>query len=285
MKKLKIIFLIIILTSCTCSIKDIMKTLDIKKPTAHIEKTKITGLSLKDLDLMFYIQINNPNVIGIELHTFDYDLEIDGRSFISGRQDHGLKIPAQGKNTIQIPVNMIFEDIFNTFQYLSTEDSTKYRLACNLYFNLPVLGIVKLPVEKSGRMPVIKMPVLSVNHIRVKRLDLLGSDLELNLKVKNPNAFIININGFNCQFDVAGNTWIQTTKADKIHIPIKGSSNLIIPITLNFIQVGQSVFQLLSGGSDLNYRLKGDLNLNTSHELIKKEIMKFDEAGNVSILR
>jgi len=254
MKNIIISFFAMVVLFCTCSVRDILKTLDVKKPTAHVERTQITGLSLQNLDLLFHIQIKNPNAIGIELGGFDYDFEIDGRSFISGKQDKELRIPANGKNIIQFPVSLKFADIFKTYQNLENQDSTDYKLSWTLYFDLPILGIMKLPVQKSGCMPVIKLPVLAVKHVQIKRFDLLGADVDLTLKIKNPNAFKIDINGYDFQFDVSGKTWLQTTKQEKIHIPFKGSSTLSVPISLNFLQVGQSVFQLLSGGSELNYK-------------------------------
>ena len=75
--------MLILILSCT--MREIMEALDVKKPTAYVERTQITGLSLQDLDLLFHIQIKNQNAIGIELGGFDYDLEIDGKSFISGK--------------------------------------------------------------------------------------------------------------------------------------------------------------------------------------------------------
>jgi len=123
--------------SCA-ELNTILNQMSVQKPTVDITNAKIFNLSFDDLDLLFDIQINNPNTVGINLAGFDYELLINDNSFISGNQPDKLEIAAQNSNTIQLPVNLKFVDIYNTFANLKKNDNSKYQIKCGLNFDLPV---------------------------------------------------------------------------------------------------------------------------------------------------
>ncbi len=74
--KLFVLFLMLSFYSCS-TLNSILNQMNVKKPTVNITNAKISNLSFNDLDLVFDIQINNPNTIGIYLAGFDYELLIN----------------------------------------------------------------------------------------------------------------------------------------------------------------------------------------------------------------
>ena len=116
-KPIKIILLsaiIIYLYQCT-EVLNLLNQANVQEPDVNISDVKMTSLSFKKVDLLFKIDINNPNNVGINLSGFDYDLKIKENSFLNGKQDNGLAIKANGSEIVQLPLSLYFVDIYNTF--------------------------------------------------------------------------------------------------------------------------------------------------------------------------
>jgi len=154
---LLIISLLFYLVQCA----DVLKVLNqatVQKPAVKITNTQLAALSFDRADLLFDIEIDNPNSVGVSLAGFDYDLLLNEQSFLKGDQQKQMEIKARDKATIQFPLTLDFMDLYNTYQRLKEEEDVGYTLKTGFSFDLPVLGVVRIPVSTSGRVPMIKIP-------------------------------------------------------------------------------------------------------------------------------
>ncbi len=261
----------------------LLKTVDVQKPTAKVDKVKITALSIDKADLLFDIKISNPNPIGIGLAGFDYDLILNSNSFLKGKQNETVNISANGSSVVKLPLSMNYEDVYKTYKSLESEDNISYALKLGLLFDLPVLGKVRIPVETKGSIPTVKLPAISVKSLKLNDLGFTSADLQLDLQIKNPNSFKINLNHFNYDFMVAGQKWVEGSRKKPLSIAQKDNTTLSIPIKLNFLEIGRSVINLISGGSKLSYQLSGKADVSSSLEILKSFPFDFKYKGQVKI--
>lgn len=277
-----------ILISCliflsACSVQEIMQTAGVSKPTVKYENVSISSLSFESIGLVFDFSINNPNALGVTLAGFDYDVKINNNSFVSGDQQKELTIPSRGKNNIQIPVTLSFTELVNMYKSFADRDSVDYGLSGSFAFNLPVLGKVSVPYSAAGNFPMIKIPSVSISNLKMENLSLLGAELVLKLNCSNPNKFDMGLNGFDYSFGIAGSEWVNSKYTKKLSLKSGGSSEIAIPIKLNFLQVGSSVYNLLKGNSELDYFLKGDMNISTGLPLLTSELLHLNKSGKIKL--
>jgi len=281
-----ILTILIVLNLYTCAnVAQLLNTMQVKEPTARVTGAKIAGVTFNDIDMVFDLEIENPNNIGVKMAGFDYKIEVNNNAFIQGDQQSTLEIAKNGKSSLPIPVKIVFTDLYNLFAGMKNQDTTTYQLSCGLTFNLPVLGNVRVPVTHNGSLPLIKMPSISLNNIQVNNIGISGADLSLNLKIKNPNSLLLNLNNLNYNLDVSGYNWVRGTSNVLNQVSPKGESILKIPVSLNFAEMGLNLFSLLTGSSNLDYRFTGDLDVGTSWDLLKDVRLSLDESGKVPLLK
>jgi LEA14-like dessication related protein len=256
---------------------------NIEKPDVRISRTKLSGLTFEQADLVFDIEIINPNPIGISLAGFDYDLFLNKISFLKGEQNRQMEIKANDTATIQLPLSLLYENIYKTYQRLRNEDDITYELKTNLSFNLPVLGEIRVPVSVSGDVPAIKIPVLSLKYIKMNRLTLTGAEFNLAIGLFNPNNFAFNLNTLDYNLFVNQSHWVEGHNSNRIRIAEKKDNTVIIPFKINFLQISSSLYQKISSGMELDYQLKGKLNLSSSLETLSKVDLPFDLSGNIDL--
>jgi len=255
----------------------------LQRPNVTVDRVHISGLSFENIDLLFDLKINNPNAIKISLAGFDYDFFLNGNSFVKGQQDKGLSIEASGESIVQIPISLRFADVYQTYNSLKKNDSTDYELKLGFAFDIPVLGDVRVPVSQKGMLPMVKLPSFSIHSLKLDRLTLGGADLKLQLAVDNSNSFGLNLDKMNYRFNVNGQSWVNGASQNVKQVHQKERTIIDIPISLNFFEVGQSVYQLLTGNSQLNYNFTGDFDVSTSLMQFGEVNLPVEKTGSISL--
>jgi LEA14-like dessication related protein len=260
-----------------------MQQMNVREPAVEISNVSVSDLSFEHISMLFDIQISNPNTVGISLAAFDYDFLINENSFVSGQQNEGLNIQANANSTIQLPITLEYSEIYQAVSDLLSTDSSQYQIKCGLAFDIPVLGAVRVPISKRGSIPMIKLPSIQISGIKLNKLNFTGADLILSIELKNPNNFSVLLDRFNYNLNINGQDWLNGISNRSFNINKKNDSQIEIPISLNFIQMGQSVYQLLSGGGNLNYNFKGDFDISSSLNLLKNMKLPYDQSGSLKL--
>ena len=257
----------------------------VKKPEVDFVDAKLSKLSFDAADLLFDLRIRNPNSLGLKMAGFDYDLLINGNSFLRGKQERQLEIEARGESTVQIPLTLSYLDLYQAFQSLRDQDNSTYQINCGLSFDVPVLGVVNIPVSKSGELPLLKLPKVRLDTLKVARLSLVGAELVLSVRLDNPNAFSMLLDHLQYQLDINGRSWLSGDSRDSVQVTEKGESIINIPVSINFLEIGSSAYQLLSGGKDLNYQFGGEIDFGSSVPLLERISLPFDHSGQIKATR
>jgi len=276
-----IILILLLFLGCAA----LQQIANIQEPKLDVQNVRFTGMSFEDIDLAFDIKIKNPNALSATLAALDYDFQINDASFLKGQQDKQISILANGESTVEIPLTLNFKDLYSTFQALKNQDSSAYKLVCGLSFNLPVLGPTRIPVSKSGNLPMLKLPDVKIGSLKLNKITFSGADLELKINVNNPNTFNFLVNNLNYDFIINGQTWAKGLTRSQMRVQEKGESTISIPISLNFMEMGRTIYQMISGDQKLNYQLKGNLDLNTSLPLLGQVNLPIDRVGEINILK
>lgn len=283
----RILFVLIslyFLLSCSEALK-ILQQSNIRQPAVSISSARLTGLSFDKADLQVDIDINNPNSLAIDLSAFDYEVLINGKSFLSGTENQGLNIAANKSSTIQLPVSLRFNDILSTFRELKSSDSIRYQIKSGLSFDLPMSGSIRVPVSKNGTFPNLKMPSVQLASVRLNDLSFSAASVDVQIKVDNPNSWSLDLLKMDYRLTVNDMDWIEGASSAGQAIAGKKSGYVRIPVKLNFLQMGQSVYNLLTGNGDLSYTLEGQADLKSSLELLGEFKLPFRKNGQTTLIK
>lgn len=278
---LPVTFLVLIFAGCA-GLKDLTK---VQQPKVSLADVRIAGLSFDAIDLLFDIEVENPNVVGVTMAGFDYNFFLNQQSFVKGNQPKRQNIAGNGSSTVEFPLTLRFSDLYSTYNSLKNDDSTSYQIDLGFQFDLPVLGVVRVPVSRQGAVPLLKLPRVALGGIKVNKMGLTAAELLVNVEVDNPNAFSMLLNRLNYSVELSGSQVASGVTDRDMRIGEKGSSTLSIPISLSFLDAGQSLYSLLTKQGKLDYRLIGDVDLSTSVPMLGQVTLPFDRSGEVTLNR
>ncbi|MBM3215155.1 hypothetical protein FJZ36_09605 [Candidatus Poribacteria bacterium] len=257
-------FALVIVSLSGCAVVRMVLHGGFRRPGVELTSSRLTSLDWHRADLVFDVRVSNPNSVGIHLASLDYKLSLNGNVAVQGVQDQGIDVDARGESVVQVPVSLAFDDVYRAFASLGNEERSKYAFECGLGFRLPVLGNVRIPLRREGTLPMIKRPALSIDRLDIKRLNLLGAEMALRVRVLNPNAFSALIRRFEYGLRVNGKPWATGLLDDPTAVAELGESVVEIPLKLNTLQIGIAAYQALSKEEPLDYELNGDIDFATS---------------------
>lgn len=280
-----IVVLFMLLSLGACSSLNLKKTMENQKPKVSVADQRITHIDFESIGLAFGLQVDNPNPIGISLAGLDYDLKLDGKSFVTGQQDKHMRIGASGASRIELPLSMRFEEIYQGLRQLKDSDEVPYELTTGLLIDVPLLGKMRYPVTTRGRIPTPHMPKISLKSMQVEKLGFNGATLALALEMDNPNAFGLGLNRLQYDLKINGKPWFSGQRKNLGTIQKNGKSVITLPVTLNFSEMGSGLYQLLNSGQAFDYQLDGKLDAHSDHKLIGKIDLPINSTGRIKLSR
>lgn len=277
------IFPITVIVAVLLNCASVQQLIKIQKPAVSLDELRLTSLTFTDAGLELRLKISNPNQLAVTLAGFDYELLLNGSSFIKGKRDTTQTIRASGDTFLSIPFILNFRNVYQTVQGLKNRDSTGYQVKCGLLFELPILGQTRIPFNTDGSLPLPKLPRLKIQDIRVKKLNFTGADLELSIGVSNPNSFMVILNQLDYDFSVAGQSWARGISSQLPALDRKQQNTIFLPISLNFAGMGQTALKLLTGNAALNYKFTGSLDFGTSLNLLNRINLPVEKSGSLNL--
>lgn len=276
-KKGILISLIALLMAGCAALRDFAEN---QRPTIQYSSMSIQSIDFNSATLQFNFDVDNPNPVGLTANRYSYEFFVNENSFLSGTQEENLRISRESVSTLSVPVTLRFSEMFNTFSTLFRDDSFAYAINTEVQFDVPGLGMQRLPVNASGNLPIPKVPRFEFGGFEVKNLSMSGADMEVRLNVTNTNSFPIALNRANYQLDVNGRNWLDTSLSEPLRLSEKDSSQIIIPISLNASQMGNVLVEMMMGSTNFEYQLSGSADVGAEIEGFSfTDTIPFDLSG------
>ncbi len=276
------------LSACTV-IEQAAQLADAERPTAHIRGAQVTDLSLDRLDLRFDVEVTNPNPFAVRLATYRYRLAVDGKALARGDQGTGAEIPAEGSQVIAVPVSLPYQQLFEGLPRLADAEQSTYRLSGRVGVDVPRLGIVNLPMDHTGEIPILRAPTLVFQRLEVERIGFGGADLVLVLETAA--APTLRIADLEARVTVAGRDW-ATARLDAGR-ELSGAERvaLRVPFSVSLSQVGGTLMDSLRGPGAVDYRIAGQYQLAAASgapeamQAFEPEARTFELTGSTNLER
>lgn len=196
MKKIRILSFLtafaLILSSSTESKDKNSITDNIPLPEAKIVKFDIDSISLRDITLLFDVEIKNPYPVKLNLSKVKLVFYIEGKQLFETKTDK-LKIKAKGKETTRIFVTLKFNDIIGIIKDYGDREYLECLIDTTITLPLPksvqhIKKEVTFNYKLKQNIPAIK-PEINIAHFNVIKPS--TKDIEDALKKakkKNMNA-------------------------------------------------------------------------------------------------
>lgn len=278
-----LIVLVGVLVLTTCESVDLSQI--IRRPEVRVAGTRIERLTFSDARVRFDLEVTNPNPVGVQFAGYDYDLQIEGASFVKGDVAERFGLDPGGSSLIPVPVEVTYQELLNTYTRLREQDEFAYNLGVGLWFELPVLDRVRVGANKEGTLPVIRAPRFELQRLELTGLSLNGATVLLALEMRNPNSFGFTMNSLDYRFAVSDRQWASGVTRRPFQVREKDTAILELPVQVDFGELGRSARDLLVRRRPLDYTFEADLAVATGLELLGEAVIPIRLGGQKEVDR
>ncbi|HWH46435.1 MAG TPA: LEA type 2 family protein [Burkholderiales bacterium] len=270
---------------CAClasgcqSLEDILQTAP--KPTARIVGTELKNLSVEKIDLIFNVEVANPYAVDLPLVDLTYDVASGGTSLLKGNIKPSGTVQAHGTSLIQVPARIPFASLFKTLKGVKPGSVVPYKADLTLGVDAPVVGMLTLPLSKSGDLPVPAAPDVALSSFEIGKFGLDETKATAKLQVKNTNTFALNLSKLNLELALGANKIASTSLANSAKIAPGQTVDVNVPLSFSPRSFGQTVINLLRGNKSA-YSLIGSVEAGTPYGPLA---LPFNRNGNTTITK
>lgn len=143
-----LVFLLLLCSGCAAA-----KQLAVY-PSARINAAEFSGLSLTGVDFELGLEVENPYTVSLPVVGIDYYLSTEGSRFLEGTLQGERAIPAKQTEQIPLTVRIPFLELYNAIEGARSKSQIPYQADVVLRVRAPVLGVIELPLEESGTLPL-----------------------------------------------------------------------------------------------------------------------------------
>jgi LEA14-like dessication related protein len=251
----------------------IEETIGFGKPTADVTGIHIPHVSLEKIELTADVLISNPNPLLIPLVDIEYLIESEERKLVSGTIPDAGTIPAHGSETVKIPVSLIYDDIKGTYKEIKPGSIIPYKVKVVLHIDIPVIGRISIPLEKTGEIPVPYKPDVDVGKIKFEQFSFEESTAILHLNLDNKNDFDLGLNGMDYELWLSNVSIASAELKESANIKKQEITTLNLPITFRPKDFGSAMWDMIRGRGT-GYTIKGHIDVNTPFGHMKIPISK-----------
>jgi LEA14-like dessication related protein len=238
------IILCIILLFTTCQ----TAASSLKEPNVSLYSVALTGINFTGAQMLCKVQVENPNAFEIPLPEVNWELFVNTNSFVSGVVKNSQNVKARDSTFIDIPINLDYLDIFNTFISMKGRSESDYKIALAVKIPVPILGELAWNFEHEGNFPLLQAPRLAAPSMRLDRIDLSSVDFLVSINIENPNPFELPAPKFIYDYLVNRNSFMSSTIESSNPLAASSVTPFVFRLSVNYADLFRN-FQSLSSSS------------------------------------
>jgi LEA14-like dessication related protein len=278
MKKIAPLFLVFCLGFFSCQSLGIAS----RAPSVSLRSVEIAGVSLRGVDLLCTLDVENPNPVAISFPEIDWELFINSNSFIAGMIESDEVIEARKTTVVTIPLNLDYAGLLGTLKSFKGRKDVDYQINIGTRFLLPMLGERLWNFEHTGKIPLVQMIAFRNPVFTIEKLDFNGVDVLVSVDIENPNPFPVPFPETSYNYAVRNSSFITSTVEHPGSLAAGGLSPVNIRLRVVYSDLYRS-FSTLGAAAEVPslFSLSSQLFLPG----YDREKISLDIPGNLPLLR
>jgi LEA14-like dessication related protein len=277
--KERFIFVLIVSTLGVTGCATLEEYVRFEKPSAHVAGVALEGFSLEDVTLAFDVEVTNPYSVALPLVDLDYALSSGRDPFLSGRAELAGTVPAESSRKVSLPATITYARLLETLTGIRPGSVVPYTADLGLSVDAPMVGRIRIPLQKQGEVPVPAVPKVSIAAVKWDELGLNEARGRVMLNVANTNEFPLDLSKMTYTLSVNNSQVVSSAVEEPVSFAADGGEGTIeIPVSFSPINMGLSLFQALMSG-EATFTVTGDMGVETPYGPLK---MPVEETRRVS---
>jgi LEA14-like dessication related protein len=255
-----------------------------KKPyLVNMDTDAIIRGSNKIARLTSTVYIYNPNDIEAHVDSLRFKIYIDGKEYSTGRKSKGFTIKANDTSAVTIPYTFDLGKFFKEFEK-TQKDSGFHRIEGEFFVDIWKFNSVKIPFTYEKNMPVFKSPKAKIVKVKLQKLGLKETILDVTMRLNNPNDIEISSENVSYSFFIEDKIIAEGDIPRDNFLPKEGALVFTFPVILNMKEAIEEIGIFKKKYLGKSYILNLNTELKTKNPTMPTVTLDISKTGPVEEL-
>lgn len=236
----------------------------VQEPSLEINNISVSHVNLDSIGLNLTLDVTNPNSYALALAGYDYRVRFNDSEMIKGSTDEGFRVAAGKTSQVTVPFSIGFKDVMKLLDTMGDSNTLRYEVDADMRLDAPVLNLFSIKSHKQGELDIPQLPEVSFSDLRVKNFNFTEAKFELEMKVKNPNSFGLDLKDIQYQFNVGGQKWFDGRIDQTVGLGQNQTSTVKIPVTVSLMKLGSGALKAIQSGRFTDYSLDANFTVDST---------------------
>jgi len=253
-------------------------------PRLELSQVDITSLTSEKTEMTVNVLIKNQIPLAFTADSLQYRIFINDREVMKDHYKKSITLKSNDISRISLPITIFNRDLISVLKANEREniDSVEYRFRVSFFTD--ILFKKQFDVDIKKFLPLIHIPVVKSGHIEISSLNFSGAVFKLIVSIKNQNVFSLKSKNIAYELSIEDNKLIKGIIPGLTDIHKKSVTDLTIPITISFKEVGKTLFDLLKKGNNVGYKLHLTFRIESENNMMKNSKVILESEGSVKSL-
>ncbi len=253
-------------------------------PRLELSDINITSLTSKKTEMMVNMDIKNQLPLSFTVDSLHYRIFINDTEILKDHFKKSISLKRNASSQISLPITFFNDSLSLVMKANERENADSVEFHFHGSFFTDIFFKKKFNVDIKRLIPRIYIPEVNAEHFEIDSLNFSRAVVQLLVSINNKNAFSFKADSIAYEVSIEDNQWIKGFIPGNIDVKTKSIANLTIPITISFKEVSKTLWDLLTKGNKVRYKLHLKFRIESDNDMIRNSKVTLESEGTVKSL-
>jgi len=253
-------------------------------PRLELSELEITSLTSQKTEMMVKVDIKNQLPLSFTIDSLQYRIFINDTEILKDHYKKSISLKGNASSLISLPITIFIDSLSSVLKANERENADSVEFHFHGSFFTDIFFKKKFNVDIKRLIPRFYIPEVHAEHFEIDSLNFSRASVQLLVSINNKNVFPFKADNITYEVSIEDNQWIKGSISGFTDIKAKSITNLTIPITISFKEVSKTLWDLLTKGNTVRYKLHFNFRIESDNNMIMNSKVILESEGSVKSL-
>ena len=253
-------------------------------PRLELSELEITSLTSQKTEMMVKVDIKNQLPLSFTIDSLQYRIFINDTEILKDHYKKSISLKGNASSLISLPITIFIDSLSSVLKANERENADSVEFHFHGSFFTDIFFKKKFNVDIKRLIPRFYIPEVHAEHFEIDSLNFSRASVQLLVSINNKNVFPFKADNITYEVSIEDNQWIKGSISGFTDIKAKSITNLTIPITISFKEVSKTLWDLLTKGNKVHYKLHLTFKIESENNMMKNSKVILESEGTVKSL-
>ena len=253
-------------------------------PRLELSELEITSLTSQKTEMLVKADIKNQLPLSFTIDSLQYRIFINDTEILKDHYKKSISLKGNASSLISLPITIFIDSLSSVLKANERENADSVEFHFHGSFFTDIFFKKKFNVDIKRLIPRFYIPEVHAEHFEIDSLNFSRASVQLLVSINNKNVFPFKADNITYEVSIEDNQWIKGSISGFTDIKAKSITNLTIPITISFKEVSKTLWDLLTKGNTVRYKLHFNFRIESDNNMIMNSKVILESEGSVKSL-